>query len=141
MHEGYYDRHVKVEDLKGLIFAKVEGKVNDKVVTFVTEPSTDGSNLVRTFKMYHSQDCCEIVTLNDIAGDLSDLVGVTILEAYEESNSDPIEGQIAQSSIYDDSWTWTFYRFTTVKGTVVLRWLGTSNGYYSEGVSLYEVKP
>jgi hypothetical protein len=80
--------------------------------------------------MYHSQDCCESVYLYDIIGDLEDLIGSPILKASEESNNDDIEG--TQTS--DDSHTWTFYHFATMKGYVTLRWLGESNGYYSEGV-------
>lgn len=84
----------------------------------------------QNYGMYHSQDCCESVYLYDIIGDLDDLIGSPILKASEESNSDDIEGV----ETYDDSHTWTFYHFATMKGYVTLRWLGESNGYYSEGV-------
>jgi hypothetical protein len=87
--------------------------------------------------LYHEQDCCESVTLHDIAGSLDDLIGVPILKAEESSNSDdppPDEG-------YDGgTHTWTFYHLVTVKGYATLRWYGESNGYYSEGVSFREVR-
>lgn len=82
--------------------------------------SMDGQGFV----FYHSQDCCESVDINDICGDLEDLVGSPILEAEKSSN----EGNEGESS------TWTFYKFGTIKGSVTVRWLGESNGYYSEDV-------
>lgn len=86
------------------------------------------------FRFYHSQDCCESVNIDDIVGDLTDLVGSPIVEAVEVSTEDEPAPENA-----DDSHTWTFYRFSTVKGTVTVKWLGTSNGYYSESVDCERV--
>lgn len=83
------------------------------------------------YTFYHDQDCCESVRIEEIHGDLEDLVGTPLLVA-EEVSSDaalPPDG-------YCDSYTWTFYRFGTIRGTVTVRWLGQSNGYYSESVDL-----
>ena len=86
------------------------------------------------FKFYHEQDCCENVQINDIAGDLDDLIGSPILQA-EEVSSAGLADTCGDTDSWDDSCTWTFYKFATIKGSVTVRWLGTSNGYYSEGVS------
>lgn len=72
--------------------------------------------------------------IEEIVGDLDDLVGSPILAAEESSNSED-----DKPSDDSESWTWTFYRFRTAKGLVVIRWLGESNGYYGEGVDLEEV--
>lgn len=86
------------------------------------------------YKMYHSQDCCESVTIEDIVGDIKSLVGNPILVAEERTNCDdePKPGS-------DDSHTWTFYEIATIKGAVTIRWYGTSNGYYSESVNFEKV--
>jgi hypothetical protein len=93
----------------------------------------------RTYRMYHSQDCCESVTVEDVAGDLGDLIGSPILEA-EESGSDARPADVPMPNWTPDSETWTFYKLATIKGRVTIRWYGSSNGYYSESVNFEEVK-
>ena len=82
---------------------------------------------------YHQQDCCESVYIEDICGDLEDLVGEPLLIAEEVSD---VAYEEANSPEYSESHTWTFYKFATRKGYVDVRWFGTSNGYYSESVSV-----
>ena len=84
----------------------------------------------RQFHMYHSQACCEQVQLEDVCGDVEDLIGSPVTRAECRTNTGPSE--------YTSS-TWTFYTISTIKGTVDLRWLGTSNGYYSEQVNFEEL--
>ena len=79
------------------------------------------------YQQYHDQDCCESVTVEDICGDLDDLVGSPILLAEEVINEK------------QDNQTWTFYRISTIKGSVTIRWYGKSDGNYSERVSFVKM--
>lgn len=95
------------------------------------------------YRLWHRQECCENVYIENICGDLNDLIGTPILMAEASSNSDEMPTDIEQEQQLhcagDDGFTWTFYRIGTAKGTVVIRWYGTSNGYYSEGVDFARI--
>lgn len=101
---------------KVLTSVKIGG---DELIEFET---SDGG----AFRMEHDQDCCENVNIEDICGDLSGMVGQTVLTAYESSNEDPDASE---------SGTWTFYNISTNLHFATIRWYGTSNGYYSESAT------
>jgi len=111
------------EDLKGKTILSID-KSNEEII-FTTDDITQ-------YRMYHAQDCCESVLIDDIVGDLDDLIGSPILEAEESTNSN-------DDKPGDESCTWTFYKLATIKGNVTIRWYGSSNGYYSETVSFCKV--
>lgn len=124
---GRYGSECDVSVLKGkklLAVVKSQPYGDDEIV-FTTEEGDE-------YKMYHSQNCCESVNIEEIHGDLEDLVGHTIEVAEERTSDDHIQTD-AESQL------WTFYEFRTIKGSVTIRWYGTSNGYYSEGVSFCKV--
>jgi len=116
---------MSIEELVGKTCNRV--KENGDEIYFYC---TDGTS----YKLYHDQDCCEVVYIDDIVGDLIDLVGTPILSAQERSN----EGKILNNAEYE-TFTWTFYRLSTIKGTVVLKFYGTSNGCYSEKADLIKL--
>ena len=111
-----------IEEMYGQIINKIVGEVGSKELNFISDKYS--------FRFYHQQDCCECVSIEDIIGDLDDLIGspIVLAEEIDDDNESKPEG------CFNDSYTWTFYRFGTVKGIVIVRWLGVFNGYYSESV-------
>lgn len=121
---GYFDLIQKGSKFRYTLESTVGFSKTD-VLVFV---DSDGPTL---HLFQHSQDCCESVYLEDIIGDLADLIGYPLLQAElvtEESTTDE----------WGNSQTWSFYKFATVKGSVTFRWYGESNGYYSETVEYYQ---
>lgn len=112
---------VKFSILKGKIFADI--KVSSEEIIFIVDDK-------EKYLLNHSQDCCECVIVEDVCGDIIELLNSPILLA-EESTSDK-DGKGGE-----ESFTWTFYKLATIKGAVTIRWYGRSSGYYSETVDLW----
>jgi hypothetical protein len=123
-YDNIVDTQKGMEMMKGKTFVKVEGSVGSGEMLFVT---AEGER----FLFAHLQDCCETVDINDIVGDLQDLVGSPMLVAEE------VKGATEPDEEHYESYSYTFYKFATLKGYVDVRWLGESNGYYSESVDLF----
>lgn len=124
----------KFEDLVGKTLIAVMNS-GDEVI-FET-------NQDETYVLCHDQDCCESVRVEDVCGELGDLIGSPILLAEEAVNPEEF-GKLGGVMLVPEtlggegSETWTFYKLSTIKGSVTIRWYGTSNGYYSESVSFHK---
>jgi hypothetical protein len=111
------------KSLEGKILSKIRVDEDKKFLElFVSDDEI--------YRMDHTQDCCESVYLESIVGDLEDLIGHPILLAQESTSENKDEA-------FEHA-TWTFYTVATIRGYVDLRWLGESNGFYSESVDFYK---
>lgn len=126
----WYDNLVNMETFVGLVFKSIDVSESDDEIFFETECG-------RKFRMFHSQDCCESVYIESIVGCFSDLIGTPILIAEESASCNENPDDVDME--YQASFTWTFYKFATIKGYVDIRWYGESNGYYSESVDIHEI--
>ena len=116
------NKYANFSDLKGLTIDRIEQRGDDELYFYVGD---------RAFRLMHHQDCCESVTIEDIAGDIAEIKDalVTLADEPESKTGDGGEG----------CETWTFYRLRTTKGDITIRFYGTSSGYYSETAEFEEV--
>jgi hypothetical protein len=137
---------VPFSTLEGLTITAIERNGADSI-KFATKEG-------RNFKMSYYEDCCASCSIEEVHGDLDDLIGHPVLMAEEVSSREPEPEVVAYRAAekakaeaegrywYDshESETWTFYKLATVKGSVTIRWYGSSNGYYSESATFEELK-
>lgn len=91
-----------------------------------------------TYVMRHDQSCCEKVSLETSANEMDALVGQKIHHAYVNARQSE---RLDKHGNLDGTMTWTFYVLQGGTSCVVLRWVGSSNGYYSEEVDFSACPP
>ena len=119
----------------------------EEIVDYIDKINgVDGDELIftlrngRKFKLFHEQACCERVYIEDIDGNIYDLIGNTLIQCEEVSSYKEDIDKASELYVPDeDSYKWTFYKMATIRGHVTIRWYGSSNGYYSESVDFKEI--
>ena len=82
--------------------------VNELIGKVLTNIENKGDELIfhcengNKYKLYHAQNCCELVSIEDIIGDLNDLIGTPILIAEEVSNKE-FEEDFENSFVLEES--------------------------------------
>ena len=108
---GQYD-HKKIfpnQDIRDLV-----GEVIKEVIG--GEKGSDECRIItesgKLFKIYHDQDCCETVDIEDCERD--DVIGGYVHFADFVGGEEPYEGS--------DGYTWSFLKIDTSKGSIWQRW-------------------
>ena len=117
---GQYESTSKFKQIQGMTITAVVYKESDESLLIHLN--------THVLEMIHHQDCCETAYLADVVGSFEDLIGYPLLEVSESVVCIPTECESATAS---------YYNFKTAKASVQLRWIGESNGFYSETVDCY----
>lgn len=136
-----------------VLYKVIKGKVIDRIVGYDTEGNMHDGRILpgdRKFEFegkwgrlvfYHAQDYCEFVRVEEVIGDINDLIGSTVIEAESISGGEEMNAVVeGLNRMLDESYTWTFYKFGTMKGFVTIRWLSESSEGYSHNVSVKYIK-
>ena len=119
-------RHVEFSDLVGEVLDAVDIDREENQILLTTRSG-------RKFLVYHEQDCCEKVAISGQDGNFDKLIGKPIVEARD------FAVDTGESESDYDSQTTTTLVFRVDDQTVISRWIGDSNGYYSESVDIAEL--
>ena len=112
-----------IDNIIGATILAVEGCVLESTdITF----STTKGDLRLYFDKDYWEHCNVRVSLEDMTGEPSNLIGGVVSVAEERSNKKEWSGKETR---------WTFYTIRTTKGDLDLRWYGHSNGHYSTSVN------
>lgn len=111
------------EELKGQTITSIEHNENEAVFT-----TSEG----KRYQLYHDQDCCESVLIQSVEGDIQSVLNSPIDLAYEKIAHEDENGQ-------HESVTYSDFILETENVRLVLKWVGESNGYYSESVTFIEL--
>ena len=115
---------ISLENLVGKTIVSIQGLETDLGI-FLT--CSDGS----VYEWYHCDECCDIISLNDILGNISDLIGSPIVKYSKESRE--VDLLLIETG-------WSFYNVATDKEFVTVRWYGESSGNYSNKGKFKRVK-
>lgn len=118
-------KDIRIDTLVGEVLTHVDIDEEHNQIQLTTESG-------RIVTLHHVQDCCEYVCIEDTNGDWLALVGKPLVESSEHVVSD-FDGESHESS------TETTFTFKVDGATVINRWIGSSNGYYSEHVDISEI--
>jgi hypothetical protein len=114
-------------ELKGKTITAINGVKTDDTLTTIT--TSDGI----VFTLEHEQDCCEDVRVYGTVGNIDDILNAEVTVAEDTTTMD--NPNAPDYKAYESA-TWSQFRIGTDKGTFEIWWLGESNGYYSESVSV-----
>jgi len=108
------------KELKGKTLVRIEQEDDDELVL--------KTSLGEIYRLNHHRTGRERVYIEDMCGDLSDLIGEPLLEAEEVTSYSKPEGAKADAIEYLCC-QWTFYKLGTRKGSVVIRWFANYSEY------------
>lgn len=118
----------------------IETLVGETIVDIDDVPDEAGDDRIlittangRTIVIYHQQGCCERVRIIGRDGEWHTLIGKVIVEARKDQQE-----QQDSATGYGTA-TKTELMFRVDDATVVSRWIGESNGHYSERVDIKEL--